>query len=184
MRKIKMKVDEQANIAIFWQPTSNFPEDKDKITDYAMAIGYARYKGLSSPVLTVSRHQYFCILAHGTRTHASHLNDQESLGWFKNAHATYGKNRPILLLSCLTGLQLARRLAPMVHVDVVAPTGLATIDPDGTVRCGIPDMVPPDVGKLNWMRVATNGAVTMAGTEVLHPRFLSAGYIPQIDIKR
>lgn len=184
MSKLEMKIDEQANIAIFWQLTSNFPEDKGKITDSALSTGYERYKRLSSPVLTVSRQQFFCILAHGTRTHASHLNDQESLVQFKNVHAKYGKSRPVLLLSCLTGMQLARRLAPMVHADVVAPTGLATIDPDGTVRCGVPDVAPSDVGTLNWMRVATNGAVTMSGTEALHPRFLSPGYIPRIDIKR
>ena len=184
MNQFKSKIDSKGNIVVLWlNPGNLHVPGAPEIDDYAMRRGYDLYISGTSEIIKECRRSCFCILVHGNRRELAGMSEKDSETKIIQLYQSYGRGRKLLLLSCLTGMNLARRLAPSLKAEIIAPTGLATITNDGRIICGIPYGYSKE-GTKNWMRVTPDGDLFLAGSETLSPTFLHTGYMPDIDIKR
>ena len=187
---IKAKVDTAQNVLAIWPraPNADFPGALE-ITDEAVREGFTTYSTVSTEILKECRQRCFCILSHGAPKHFMELNKQESIELITNAYRRYGRSRQLLLLSCLTGLHLARQLSGALGATVIAATGIAAISKAGEILC-IPDWYPAKAppqgadlsGALNWVKITPKGEIIMAGDAALRPSFVNEYHIPPIDI--
>lgn len=110
---------------------------------------------------------FFAILIHGWANSVS-PSSQDGKTWYKGEfveqickyHRWFGKNRGVLLASCVTGYGLADDIAKALKLPVVAPQALGYITASGKLGVvKIPPKYGIGEGNLRWIIATPDGAI-------------------------